>query len=284
MKKNKMMRLASAMMVLTLMSTSVISGTFAKYVTSDSATDTARVAKWGVTVTAETTDDDTVLFSEAYETDETGADAFAGNSVVSSTTDMLVAPGTKNETGITFTITGSPEVAVNLVIDVDDSEGSDAKTESDVFLKAGTYADMTTGNDEDTFKFTGDDYYPVVFTLKNGAGTVLETGKLSDIATYLEGMSGKYAAGSNLAYDLTDAGNNTLAEIDGTYTLTWDWTYGNTSNVTLDDKKDTLLGNLSVNANLAAKNDGNAFTSLELGNDYNNIIDFKITVSVTQID
>ena len=56
MKKNKMMRLASAMMVLTLMSTSVISGTFAKYVTKGEATDKARVAKWGVEVIVEGSD------------------------------------------------------------------------------------------------------------------------------------------------------------------------------------------------------------------------------------
>ena len=48
MKKNKMMRLASVLLVLTLLSTSVISGTFAKYITTDSANDSARVAKWGV--------------------------------------------------------------------------------------------------------------------------------------------------------------------------------------------------------------------------------------------
>ena len=52
MKKNRMMRLASVLLVLTLLSTSVISGTFAKYVTSDQASDTARVAKFGVVVSA----------------------------------------------------------------------------------------------------------------------------------------------------------------------------------------------------------------------------------------
>ena len=55
MKKNKMMRLASFLLVATLLTTSMISGTFAKYVTEGSASDSARVAKWGVEV--EATDD-----------------------------------------------------------------------------------------------------------------------------------------------------------------------------------------------------------------------------------
>ncbi len=47
MKKNKMMRLASVLLVAVLLSTCAISGTFAKYVSSDTATDNARVAYWG---------------------------------------------------------------------------------------------------------------------------------------------------------------------------------------------------------------------------------------------
>ena len=62
MKKNRMMRLASILLVATLMSTCTISGTFAKYVTTASGSDTARVAKWGVTVTA-----NGALFDHVYE-------------------------------------------------------------------------------------------------------------------------------------------------------------------------------------------------------------------------
>ena len=48
MKKNVMMRVASIMLVLVLMTSSVISGTFAKYVTDVTTDDSARVARWGV--------------------------------------------------------------------------------------------------------------------------------------------------------------------------------------------------------------------------------------------
>lgn len=105
MKKNKMMRAASILMVATLLTTSVISGTFAKYVTSGSASDTARVAKFGVTVssTADT-------FKETYAKNDSRFTLDA-NTVVS--TEDVVAPGTGGSMAA-FTIEGTPEVAVNV--------------------------------------------------------------------------------------------------------------------------------------------------------------------------
>ena len=47
------MRAAGGLMIATMLTTSIVSGTYANYVTSDSATDTARVAKFGVEVKAE---------------------------------------------------------------------------------------------------------------------------------------------------------------------------------------------------------------------------------------
>lgn len=105
MKKNKMMRVASALLVAVLLSTCAISGTFAKYTTSDSASDSARVAKFGVTVTAAGD-----MFKETYAKND---DSFtlAENTVVS--TDKVVAPGTSGSLG-GVTITGTPEVAVRV--------------------------------------------------------------------------------------------------------------------------------------------------------------------------
>lgn len=105
MKKNRMMRVASALLVAVLLSTCAISGTFAKYVTSDSGSDTARVAKFGVTVsgTADT-------FKETYAKDNTSFD-LAANTVVS--TEDVVAPGTFGSMAA-FSITGTPEVAVRV--------------------------------------------------------------------------------------------------------------------------------------------------------------------------
>ena len=53
MKKNKTMRLASGLLVAVLLTTCAISGTFAKYVSDATNSDTARVAKWSIEVEGE---------------------------------------------------------------------------------------------------------------------------------------------------------------------------------------------------------------------------------------
>ena len=53
MKKNTMMRLAAVLLVVALLTTSVICGTFAKYTSADTATDSARVAKWDIQLNGE---------------------------------------------------------------------------------------------------------------------------------------------------------------------------------------------------------------------------------------
>lgn len=111
MKKNKFLKLASGLLVLCLLTTCVISTTFAKYVTEDSASDTARVAKWGVEVGVQAGDLATFYAADTSVTDEDG-NAIA-NTVVSSDSDNLIAPGTKGKLA-TATITGVPEVAANV--------------------------------------------------------------------------------------------------------------------------------------------------------------------------
>ena len=105
MKKNKMMRIASALLVAVILTTCAISGTFAKYVTSGNGSDVARVAKFGVTVTG-TAD----TFKETYAKNDTGF-TLAANTVVS--TEDVVAPGTSGSMAA-FTLTGTPEVAVRV--------------------------------------------------------------------------------------------------------------------------------------------------------------------------
>ncbi len=111
MKKNKIMRFASLVLVLTLLSTCAISGTFAKYTTSVSSQDTARVAKWGFT---ESSIDLSNLFKTAYINDEMTAAADA------------IAPGTTNSATFKFTYGGqsginAPEVAYTFTVSTDGS-------------------------------------------------------------------------------------------------------------------------------------------------------------------
>ncbi len=106
MKKNKSMRIASALLVAGLLSTCVISGTFAKYTTTGSGSDTARVAKWGVTITANGT-----TFANEYAKDDDTVTGTITNSVVGTSPAKVVAPGTSG-TMANAQISGTPEVAV----------------------------------------------------------------------------------------------------------------------------------------------------------------------------
>lgn len=120
MKKNKMMRLASVLLVLTLLSTSVISGTFAKYVSSGKANDSARVAKWGVVVDASGS-----LFGAHYNENTNSSEetdnkiAVTSTNVASFNGDNIVAPGTESDKGLTLAISGKPEVASSVTFTYD---------------------------------------------------------------------------------------------------------------------------------------------------------------------
>ena len=65
MKKNKMMRNTAALGVAVLLTASVLSGTLAKYTTSVTGKDEARVAKFGVVIT-----ESGAMFADEYETDD----------------------------------------------------------------------------------------------------------------------------------------------------------------------------------------------------------------------
>jgi len=111
MKKNVFMRAALLLLVLTLITSCFVGGTFAKYITTGGKdVETARVAKWGVTI--DVSGDD--AFSTTYAADDTvtpGTD----NTVVSSTTEELVAPGTEG-TLFTMDVEGKPEVDSKITI------------------------------------------------------------------------------------------------------------------------------------------------------------------------
>ena len=247
MKKNTMMRVASVLLIAVLLSTCAISGTFAKYVTQYSATASARVAKFGVVISGSGN-----LFSAAYIHAPSAADD-SSTVLAYNSTDTLVAPGTKNTDGLVISLTGTPEVDVNVSIDVNDS------TLKDVYLAAGTYTDMT--NKEETFTLAND-YYPVVYTLTQtkdgGAPTVLASGKMSQIVTALEGLTTDYTANTNLAEEIGDL------------KITWEWNFTKNAGIELDDQADTYLGDLAAGMSLSGV--------------YNLTAAIDITVTVTQID
>lgn len=117
MRKNKMMRAASGLLVATLLTTSAISGTFAKYTTSSTGTDSARVAKWGFNDTSSITLTD--LFKNAY-TDNTNGETVKSNE----TTEDVIAPGTAGSATFDFKYSGAtakPEVAYTFNVSTEGS-------------------------------------------------------------------------------------------------------------------------------------------------------------------
>lgn len=190
MQKNKMMRLGSGLLVLTMLTTCIISGTFAKYVTGDEKSDSARVAKWGVT-----TNISGALFGAHYNDFEAAeganqiaagyigsVDSHAEGAVLDETAEEenIVAPGTKSE-NMTISIAGTPEVSGKIEVTVDGAVTEDGDIEtpsknfSDIWLDSGTYAVMD--DVTDTVK-TEDDI--VGLYVKNGE-------KYEPAASYVEG-------------------------------------------------------------------------------------------------
>lgn len=103
-RKSKLMRASGVLLVLTLITSSLVGGTFAKYVTTNTGTDSARVAKWGVNVAV-----NKGAFKTEYESDVDGS----GVELAVKSAEEVVAPGTYG----TFSgviITGDPEVAVTV--------------------------------------------------------------------------------------------------------------------------------------------------------------------------
>lgn len=185
MKKNKMMRLASFLLIAVILTTCAISGTFAKYVTSGNGSDTARVAKFGVTVTG-TAD----TFKKTYAKDDTSS-TLAANTVVS--TEDVVAPGTSGSMAA-FTITGTPEVAVRVKFE-GTLELGDKWADSDTAY----YCPIEVTVGDTTFK--GKDY---------ASADLFEAAVNAKIATY----SKDYVAGTDLSTIDTDAP-----------AISWAWTF-----------------------------------------------------------
>lgn len=293
MKKNKTLRAAGILFLATMLTTCMTAGTFAKYTTSDSAEDSARVAKFGVTVTA-----DGSLFGEEYASVDNGnkpitftGDTNTGTVQVATQGENVVAPGTKNGTGLGFTVAGTPEVDVQLTATVNDSDIKD------VYLKAGSYAVLSKLNNVTEENFEADklyvldggdyshptsydnsktyykivnnvtltdDYYPITYTYNETAYT-----KIADVATAIDGMDATYQANTNLSTEI------------GTKTITWEWPF-NTDDDT--DAKDTILGDIAASSIVVKTIDSGTTYSTISDTDYNLDIGFNMSITVEQID
>lgn len=132
MKKNKMMRVASALLVAVLLTTCAISGTFAKYVSEATGSDQARVAKWGWGDSSITLD----LFDDVYDDTVDSADG-----------KNVIAPGTNKTAELVWSAESAfvPEVDYELSFAVDATIPDAIEAELDWTLEMdGTKTEYTT--------------------------------------------------------------------------------------------------------------------------------------------
>ena len=215
--KNKFMRIAAVMLMLCLVTTCAISGTFAKYTTEGSATDSARVAKWGVEIVSPADASVNTTFLPAYDKDL----ALAAQTVVSAGGDV-VAPGTTGTLAVP-TITGTPEVAVEVTFAAD-LELEDWIVDSAI-------------------------YCPIVFNVKYDSYDETFTFNTADYATIdlfeeaieaaIAGCSDEYAAKTDLS---------TVSAASPV--VTWTWAYSTSAE---NDVKDTALGDAATAATISFK-------------------------------
>ena len=212
-KKNWTLRAAVLMFALVLITSCFVGGTFAKYVTSGSGTDSARVAKFGVTVTASGD-----LFAKEYATDDQTVVGTIAKSVIS--TDKVVAPGTEsNGDFVAATVTGTPEVAVRVSYKLDTAT-----------------LQLENWKDGD-----GKFYCPLVFKVKTPDGNTVISGMEFQTAEAMKAALVNAVAAYTKDYapgtDLSGKAAETLA-------ISWEWPFetGADADKPANNVKDTFLG------------------------------------------
>ncbi len=239
MKKNVIMRAACVVLVLTLLSTCVISGTFAKYVTeAPTVSDDARVAKWGVTVTAAAEN----LFANTYKSVAQGNNAgtYTANETSNDITVMtsveaeeLVAPGTTGTVEDVITVAGTPEVDV--LVDID-ATASLTGWEIDLDKDPLTPAEF---------------YCPLVFTITKADATTIEVKQTAEVNTAakfadalvaaINGLDGTAGAEGKIYHTNTVLDDEVFANVD----ISWVWDF-DAAGAGTNDAKDTALGDLAA--------------------------------------
>jgi len=219
MRKNRTMRVAALLLALTLITSCFVGGTFAKYTTSTTGGDSARVAYWGFDQAATTTID---MFDGEY------------TNVDSSNEDNVVAPGTSKTTTFAFGYTPK-DATVNAL-----TAGAVAAPEVAYIFTV----DATITGDYDQLDANPN----FKWTLQKGTETAVQYNTVADLIAAVKLLSGEadgnkeYAAG-NLPEAFTSA--------DEVYTIGWTWLFETADNVDTTDTNematqdafDTAMGN-----------------------------------------
>lgn len=220
MRKNTLLKVGTLLFAFTLMTSCFVGGTFAKYVTKGTGTDTARVAKFGVEVKPDGT-----LFAKEYAKKDDKY-TLIGNTVVCLTEDKVVAPGT-TKSMTEFNLEGTPEVAVRVT------------NEADLELANWDYKNEKNESEE---------YCPLIFTVEGktygmygsaadntfGSIEVLEQAIEEAVKAHVK----EYAPNTNLSNVSTgDA-----------ISVSWEWPFSTSPD---NDVKDTYLGDQAADGKAA---------------------------------
>ena len=205
---NKNRKKIMAVLALTLALACVAGGVLAKYVTSSTGGDSARVAYWGFDQSATI---DIQMFDGTYD------------NVASSNEDNVIAPGTSKTTTFAFGYTpkadtanaltagaiAAPEVAYTFAVDVDITGDYDALDANENFY----------------------------WTLQDGEEEAVEYHTVAELLAALKALSGD-ASGSKVYQpgELPEA----FTAADEVYTIGWAWDFSADAD---GDAADTLMGN-----------------------------------------
>ena len=237
MKKNNMLRIASVLLVAVLLSTCAVSGVFANYQTKGTTNDSARVAKWGVTIDATTDAIGNVMFSDSYKDEGTKYNATEKGTDITVQADTegtnVVAPGT-NGTLAKFDIAGKPEVDVKVTYTADVElknwevvmdETTGAKTKCPIVITVNTVDYYVGGQD------------------KSGA-TIDDAAELAGaVKAAIEAVTNDYDANTDLseADGAVNVGNDLV--------VSWKWVASTEKDAIAND---TALGNAAATATAAS--------------------------------
>ena len=226
MKKTKFMRAALLLLVLTLITSCFVGGTFAKYTTSANGTDTARVAKWGFKA-----DENSIVLTDLFKNVYKTGDA----ENVKSNVDVI-APGTEGsvEFGFAYDTTSNgavaPEVAYTFGVKAE---------------MAGNYAAL---DSNPNFKWT----------LKAGnAESATEYNTVAALLKAINKLSGATDDSGTKTYQPGElpAAFGT-ADANAKCTVGWKWAFETATGdgqPAAQDKTDTDMGNATDLANVTLK-------------------------------
>lgn len=247
------MRVAGLLLALVLVTSCFVGGTFAKYVTSGTGGDHAKVAKWGVKVTAHETGD---IFASKY-------DQIAGKDdtvVVAGDKYKVIAPGTKKENAAVVTLSGTPEVAVKVTYNADQ------------FALTGEWEYKYTDNQG---KPQTEFYCPLIFKITGMINGVKETKTINCMGDGMNSVKDVQNAvkAAVASFSETYAPNTDLSTKDGNgLKISWEWPFeGGTKYPKQTDVKDTYLGDLATSTD--AESHGTIPTVYAF-----------VTATVTQVD